>query len=412
MMRLIKEMRRLENQESIVLTTPAIDFAGIWGEGRQLERTSPYWDAVHTYPILRLPGVSFEKTQNLLQLTEYQNLFQRAKELGLEKSTIDFFVRQGPLIEGFFDKNYGVLAKKIAGRFSLTLQDVNFSHCTYLPYANVLYNLILSSELKIPTFITPFLHSQNPRYDLEACVDVLSKYTGIFCCTEEEKRFLQKQGLSAEKLFVLPMGVDFDKFQAPKKDKFQDLYGKLSPYVLFCGHKNFEKGAITLLHALRELYREGHNLGAVFIGASSYSFDIEYGKLRKECPDMTLLNFTPQNLSGYFDWKKIAAFNEALCYAMVSRSDAYGIAYLEAWACGIPVIAADIPAMHEVVSPNKDGFLVPFDDPHALASKLLHYLQNPEDARVMGARGREKVRKRHQWYKIAEKTFEIVKALI
>ena len=50
------------------------------------------------------------------------------------------------------------------------------------------------------------------------------------------------------------------------------------------------------------------------------------------------------------------------CMLMPSRSDAYGISYLEAWASKKPVIGADTPVMREVIQHEKDGLLVKFDD--------------------------------------------------
>ena len=53
-------------------------------------------------------------------------------------------------------------------------------------------------------------------------------------------------------------------------------------------------------------------------------------------------------------------------YVMPSRSDAYGISYLEAWASKKPVIG-QIPVMREVIQHEKDGLLVQFDDISGIA---------------------------------------------
>ena len=59
-------------------------------------------------------------------------------------------------------------------------------------------------------------------------------------------------------------------------------------------------------------------------------------------------------MTGYYDKKKIAAFKEADLYLMPSRSDAFGISFLEAWSAGKPVIGARIGATPEVIRENID----------------------------------------------------------
>ncbi len=60
---------------------------------------------------------------------------------------------------------------------------------------------------------------------------------------------------------------------------------------------------------------------------------------------------------------------------MPSRSDAFGIAFLEAWAAGKPVIGANIGATPEVIRNGIDGFLVEFDNPRDIAEKVVKLLK-------------------------------------
>ena len=80
-------------------------------------------------------------------------------------------------------------------------------------------------------------------------------------------------------------------------------------------------------------------------------------------------------MTGYYDKKKLAVFKETDVYCMPSRSDAFGIAFLEAWAAGKPVIGANIGATPEVINNNIDGYLVDFDNPHDIAEKVVKLLK-------------------------------------
>jgi len=57
---------------------------------------------------------------------------------------------------------------------------------------------------------------------------------------------------------------------------------------------------------------------------------------------------------------------------------------LEAFARGVPVVASDLGGTPELVRHGTDGFLVPPDDPGALASALQALLDDPARARAMG----------------------------
>ena len=55
---------------------------------------------------------------------------------------------------------------------------------------------------------------------------------------------------------------------------------------------------------------------------------------------------------------------------MPSRSEAWGLAALEALAHGVPVVASDIQGLAEIVEPERSGWLFPAGDAEALASRL------------------------------------------
>ena len=63
---------------------------------------------------------------------------------------------------------------------------------------------------------------------------------------------------------------------------------------------------------------------------------------------------------------------------------------LEAFARGVPVVASDLGGTPELVRHGTDGFLVPPDDPAALASALQALLDDPARARAMGKAARER----------------------
>jgi glycogen(starch) synthase len=181
--------------------------------------------------------------------------------------------------------------------------------------------------------------------------------------------------------------------------------------ILFCGYKNYEKGALSILKAVPLIIQQYRKVYFVFIGPPTLAFNKELTKLQKAW-DTRIINFTPDNLTGYFDKKKIAAFQETDIYLMPSRSDAFGIAFLEAWASGKPVIGANLGATPEVINDNQDGLLVEFDNPQEIADKVLKLLKSKRLRRKLGNSGKEKTENYLKWDIIVKSTHQLYQELI
>ena len=80
-----------------------------------------------------------------------------------------------------------------------------------------------------------------------------------------------------------------------------------------------------------------------------------------------------------------------------SRAESFGVAALEAAACGVPVIAARVGGLPETVLDDRTGLLLPPADPTALAYALADVHDRPERWRRMGAAGREFATSRFRW---------------
>ena len=85
--------------------------------------------------------------------------------------------------------------------------------------------------------------------------------------------------------------------------------------------------------------------------------------------------------------KKMAA---SVATVVPSRSEAFGLVNIESMAMGTPVVASAVGGIVEIVRDGMDGFLVPPDDPPALALKLLTLLSNSELRQKMSRQARER----------------------
>jgi glycosyltransferase involved in cell wall biosynthesis len=98
-----------------------------------------------------------------------------------------------------------------------------------------------------------------------------------------------------------------------------------------------------------------------------------------------------------------ALLAQATAFALPTLREPFGLAFLDAMACGVPCVGTRIEAVPELVDEGRTGLLVPPGDPAALADALHALLSEPARARAMGARGRARVSARFLWAHAAER---------
>jgi glycosyltransferase involved in cell wall biosynthesis len=120
-------------------------------------------------------------------------------------------------------------------------------------------------------------------------------------------------------------------------------------------------------------------------------------------------SFPAMRLAGYHEEAaRLAAGFDVI--AAPSRYDAFGLAPVEAMAAGVPVVAAAVDALPEVVGPG--AVLVPPDDVEAFAGALTGLLQDPRRRRELGRAGRAWASNRFSAARMAEETAAVFDASI
>jgi glycosyltransferase involved in cell wall biosynthesis len=117
-------------------------------------------------------------------------------------------------------------------------------------------------------------------------------------------------------------------------------------YVLFLGRVESKKNPMTLLRAFEELkakYGLGHPLKLVLAGSKGFGGEKVTAAIAESrmARDIVLPGYVP-------DADIPALLSQALCFALPSVGEGFGIPVLEAMAAGVPVLASDIPALREV----------------------------------------------------------------
>lgn len=87
------------------------------------------------------------------------------------------------------------------------------------------------------------------------------------------------------------------------------------------------------------------------------------------------------------DEKLTHFYDEAAIFVMPSRAEGFGFVFIEAMACGVPVIGGNQDATPEVIIDGKTGYLVDPTSPDEIATAILRLLANPALRQEMGQAG-------------------------
>lgn len=144
------------------------------------------------------------------------------------------------------------------------------------------------------------------------------------------------------------------------------------PSIAYFGRLKRYKSIDHILRAFVQVRRELPDAQLIIIGRGD--FQPELARIATELGIADVTRFT-----GFVsDEEKLRLLQEAWVVVNPSMKEGWGIVNVEANACGTPTIAADSPGLRDSVREDYNGFLYPYGDVDALATKLLLLLRDTE----------------------------------
>jgi len=189
----------------------------------------------------------------------------------------------------------------------------------------------------------------------------------------------QVYGLRAERLAVVPLGVEPAYSPAADAERVRRAYDLPARFVLYLGGIHTRRRADLLVAACARVLpsRDAHLVVAGPAAGGGRDLGAQAARLGL-APRVRLLGYVPEA-------DKPGLYRAAACFAWPSVYEGFGLPPLEAMACGTPTIVARATSLPEVVG---DGaLLVAPDDEAALADALARLLDEPATARELAARG-------------------------
>ena len=179
---------------------------------------------------------------------------------------------------------------------------------------------------------------------------------------------IQSQGIFRDdQITVVPNGVDLAKF----RPRVEHAAGRLRVAIL--GELTPNKGQIEFLRAAEIVAAKIDNVDFIIAGRDKR--DGDYGYQLKALIDGSKFRDRIQLIESRID---VADFLSGLDVVVsASRSEAFGLAIVEAMAAGVPVVATATAGACEIISDKETGHLVPISDVNEMASAISLLVKNP-----------------------------------
>ncbi len=211
-----------------------------------------------------------------------------------------------------------------------------------------------------------------------------------------ERDLLARIGLDPARLSVLPNAVDLSAYADQGQNQPSPATPRPSPMVLFIGQLVPRKGYDLLARAMPAVLRAVPEARFVFV-SHNRSGERELRRIVAEGGVADRLELRGR----VSEEEKLRLLREAAVVAAPSRYEGFGIPLIEAMAAGTPVVTTDVPACNEVITHERNGLLVPYDDVNALATAIVRLLRDRELAARLGAAGRPEAFERYSAGRLA-----------
>ncbi len=221
---------------------------------------------------------------------------------------------------------------------------------------------------------------------------ILRKIPKIITVSDASKKLLVSKGVRPERIHVVFNAINCDNFTAEDTDN-RDTGGRLK--MVAAGRLSYEKGYDILLKALAAIRGE-----TAEFELSIYGHGPEEAKLRDMTDRLGLADMV--RFCGFVD-NIIPVFRDSDLLVLPSRSEGMPNVILEAWSQRLPVLAAAVGAVPDMLGNNDEyGLVVQPDNVESLAHRLIFALKNRKELKILGQRGFEKVRREYSFEKQAE----------
>jgi phosphatidylinositol alpha-1,6-mannosyltransferase len=238
----------------------------------------------------------------------------------------------------------------------------------------------------------------------------LQRADGVFAVSRFTANLARQLGVSEARLEVHPNGADPQRFYPAPKAPARQRLGLSADFVVLCVARLVpRKGVDVVLRAFDQLCARGVNAQLCIVG---------------DGPEATALQQLSQSLASGArislwgsvpEQELLALYQAADVFVLPARSEGadvegYGLVFLEANACGLPVIGPDTGGPAEAIDPGVTGLCVPARSSEALSEALGTLARDPALCARLGEQGRRRVVSERNWDCVAKRLLRSIEA--
>ena len=248
--------------------------------------------------------------------------------------------------------------------FDLLLEDLNKVPLFSPLWSGVPVGLLVHHLFGATAFREASLPLATATWLLERPVPRIYRSTPTIAVSESTRKDLRSRGLEAP-IEVIPNGIDASWFTpAAEGERFDE------PTLLYLGRLKRYKRIDLILEAVSRLVRAGRSVRLVVAGRGDHRTGLE-----RRAAELQISSHV--DFRGFVsEEEKRELLRRAWVHAFTSPREGWGIANLEAAACGTPTVASDSPGLRDSVRDGETGLLVPHGEIDALADALARLLDD------------------------------------
>jgi len=192
---------------------------------------------------------------------------------------------------------------------------------------------------------------------------------------------------------IIPNGIDTERFN-PSIEPIEEIRNLGFPRILFFGRLEPRKGPRYIIEAFEYVLKEFKDAVLIVAGKGPLENELKRLALEKYGNHVVFLGFIPI--------EKVANLYRSvdLYTSPAIGGETFGIVLLEAMACGIPVVASDIPGYRTVIRDGENGLLTSVINPRDYASRIIEVLRD-ENLRKKLIQEGLKTARIYTWNKVA-----------
>ena len=275
-----------------------------------------------------------------------------------------------------------LLVRRLTRKEGYNLLDAHFAYPD--GYAATRLGRWLGLPVTITLRGTEVPHSRKPGLR-KRMIRALRDADRVFSVSNALKRHVVSLGVSEGKIQVVGNGVDTGKFSPVPREQARAelaLEGH-HPVLITVGGLVERKGFHRVIEVLPRLLETHPELCYLVVGGPSPEGDWSQ-RLRDQVTSLGLEKVV-RFLGPVAPERLRVPLSSADLFVLATSNEGWANVFLEAMACGLPVVTTDVGGNREVVASDELGMVVPFGDAEALGSALERALERKWDRdRILG----------------------------